>query len=177
MVTNWQKLNEEVVYKGWRNMLRRRFMLPGGEEMDFDIFNGGDFVTVAAITQSREFLLIRQFRPGPESIQISFPEGAIDNEESPLATARRELLEETGYAAGEIHFLREIAHSYSTGRQFLLLATDCCKVQEPQLDRTEFIETFTVPVPEFRLLLRNPADRQFHNIDAGYMALEFMGWL
>ena len=173
----WQKLEETLVYKGWRNMLKKRFRLPNGQEADFDIIGNDAFVTVAALTVDEEFVLIKQFRPGPEAFLHSFPEGFIEPHESPEEAARRELLEETGYEAGEIVLLREMRSAYSTEQQTCLLATGCKKVGSQSLDHTEFIEVMTMPLDQLRSFLTNPNGPFFSNVDCAYLALDRLGRL
>jgi len=174
---DWKKINEHYTFRGWRNMLRRRFELPDGRHADFDVIGNDTYVTIAAFTTHKEAILIRQFRPGPECVLTSFPQGYVDPTESPEESARRELLEETGYQATTVRLLKEIRSAYSTERHICMIATDCAKVAQQDLDDDEFIEVFCLPVSSFRQLLKNPADTAFANVDAGYLALDEMGWL
>lgn len=168
----WQKLSQSYLYRGWRHLLRKRFRLPGGAEADFDIFGNDAFVTVAALTEDEEFILIRQFRPGPEKVLLSFAEGFLGEGESPEASARRELLEETGYEAGKVEIMKEISSSYSTGRQICLLATGCRPTGRQNLDREEFIEVLTADQTTLRGWITDPGRTDLTNIDCFYLALE-----
>jgi ADP-ribose pyrophosphatase len=59
-----------------------------------------DWVNVVAVTARGEIVLVRQFRHGTGRTTLEIPGGAVDPEDrSPLAAAKRELREETGYAA------------------------------------------------------------------------------
>ncbi len=171
-VLSWEKLAESVAYSGWRGILRRTFRLPDGREADYDIVRNGDYVVVAAFTAKGEAILIRQYRPGPEMVLTSFCEGYVDAQETPEAAARRELLEETGYAAGKLRFLKELRTAYGTERRLCFLATGCTRVGHPDGDENEFIEVFTMPPANFRNYLRDTADNSFTSVDAAYLALE-----
>jgi ADP-ribose pyrophosphatase len=172
----WQKIKEEVKYKGWRDMLFRTFRLPNGKEAGFDIVRNGDYVTIAAFTKDKEAILVKQFRPGPEIELLSFPEGYIDPQELPEDAARRELQEETGYKAGKIVFQKIFRRAYSTETRICLLATDCEKITNQKLDNTEFIEVQLYPLPQFKELLENPDNQQLTTIDSGYLALNYLNW-
>lgn len=176
-MTNWKKVSEAYVYRGWRRVLKKRFRLPDGKEADFDVIGNNPFVTVAAFTQDMDAILVRQFRPGPEIPLISFSEGYIEAAESPADAARRELLEETGYEAGQITFLKEMRSAYSTEHRICLLATDCIKTNEQNLDQTEFIEVLTMSLPEFRSFLQDNQRHDFTNVDCAYLALDHLGIL
>lgn len=171
-----KKLGERTAFDGWRGIVQRTYALPNGREITYDVVRNNHFVTVAAFTPRREAILVKQWRPGPERELWSFPEGFLDAAETPVEAARRELLEETGYRAGTLRPLREYRASYSTERRFCLVATDCERIGTQRLDADEFVEVFTLPLPEFRALLRGTDDRMI-NVDAGYQALDVLGWL
>jgi ADP-ribose pyrophosphatase len=64
-----------------------------------------DYVSIVAVTQNDEFVLVRQFRPAVETLTLELPAGHVDNHETPEHSAHRELLEETGFDAGSIKTL------------------------------------------------------------------------
>ena len=174
---NWKKISEKVAFKGWRGILQKTFELPNGKNATFDIIQSNAFVTIAAFTKHKEAILVRQYRPGPEAILTSFPEGMVEDGEDPKLTAARELLEETGYQANQFIFLKKFRDSYSTELQICLLALDCEKIATQKLDTTEFIDIFLLPIEKFRSLLTNSKEATFTNVAAGYLALDYMGWL
>lgn len=173
----WKKIKERLAYEGWRKVLVKTMQMPNGKEADFDIIVNAPYVTVAAFTEQNEAILVKQFRVGPETILTSFPEGYIDERESYEAAARRELLEETGYEAGEMLYLKQFRSAYTTDQQTCLLATNCKKIKTQELDDHEFIEVFTLPLTAFRQMIKDPNDSSFTNVDVAYLALEKMGLL
>lgn len=71
----------------------------GGEEVREVLRHPGAAVVVPHLGQNR-FVLVRQFRYAINYETIEFPAGRLDPQEEPLACAKRELSEETGYMAG-----------------------------------------------------------------------------
>ena len=174
---SWTKIKETVAYSGWRKILHKHFLMPDGQEMRFDIVGNNPFVTIAALTNDLEFILVKQFRPGPEEFLLSFPEGYIDENEAPERSAIRELSEETGYQANEIHFLKKMRSAYSTETRYSFLATGCTKMTEQKLDPAEYIEVELMPIATFRKFLKNPVAPVFTNIGSAYLALEHLNLL
>jgi 8-oxo-dGTP pyrophosphatase MutT (NUDIX family) len=64
-----------------------------------------DYAAVVALTDDERVLIVRQYRPAVEHDTLELPSGLVDPGEMPGETARRELLEETGYEAAEVEVL------------------------------------------------------------------------
>ncbi len=170
---NWTKLSERIAFDGFRKIIQKTFRLPNGKTATFDTISGGSFVTIAAFTKEKEAILVKQYRPGAEKALVSFPEGGIEGNENPIDTAIRELEEETGYRARKFIHLKTFHWAYRVDRRICLLAIDCEKVGEQQLDDTEFIDIITLPLEKFKSLLTNPVDESFNTVDAGFLALHY----
>ena len=107
-----------------------------------------EWVCAIALTPEREIVLIEEYRHGIERNSFELPCGTPDHEgESVLDATRRELREETGYAAEEWHALG--SSTANTARQnnrvHAFLALDARKVAEPEFDAGEVISTHLVP--------------------------------
>ncbi len=76
-----------------------RCELPNGRPLDCHLLEYEDEVMIFAITREQRVVLIRQYRHGAQKAILELPGGSVDAGESPLAAAKRELMEETGYAA------------------------------------------------------------------------------
>lgn len=169
----WKKLSERYGYDGWRKMLIKQFELPNGRIMEFDILESPSYVTVIPVTMEGRWICVRQYRPGPEKFITGFPEGGFEDGETAEEAARRELSEETGYEAGSLHFLKSRRSAYFTQTQYFVLALDCEQNGGQELDDSEFIEVLELEEAELLHRLRSHDDA-FNNIDAAYMALDYL---
>jgi ADP-ribose pyrophosphatase len=104
---------------------------------------------ILAMPDAASVLMERQYRYPLRSHVYELPAGKIDPGEEPLATAQRELLEETGYRAADWRRLLTTypAVGYSSERIELYLARDLEFVGHA-LDEGEFLEVFTLPLAE-----------------------------
>ena len=64
-----------------------------------------DYVSIVAVTSEDQLLLVRQFRPAVETFTLELPAGFVESDENPQECASRELIEETGYEAGQLEEL------------------------------------------------------------------------
>ena len=93
-------LKTEVAFATpWFQVLGKT-MRPGEEP--FYSLKLPDYAVAVALTEDQQVLIVRQYRPALERHTLEFPSGLVDAGETPAETVRRELLEETGYQAGEI---------------------------------------------------------------------------
>ncbi len=173
----WKKQSESVVFENYRKIIRRKFLLPNGKETDYEVFDGPDFVVVAAFDTEGKVIMNKQFRAGPETALYSFPSGMVDEGEKPIDAAKRELTEETGFVAGEIEFLKTVKMNYGTFEQHCFLATNCQPLSQKRLDSTEFIENEIWEVEKLKSVLRNPNENLLAHLDVIYMALDRLGKL
>ncbi|MGH3821805.1 MAG: NUDIX hydrolase [Pseudonocardiaceae bacterium] len=149
-VMAWEALGEQVKLEGFRRVVSRRYRLPTGEEADWDILAGGRTVAIVALTEDDRVVLVRQFRPGPAKVLLELPGGNVDRGESVEAAAERELLEETGFAAGELEVVAQTwLAAYATVERYAVVARGCRRVAEPEPDQGEFLEPVELSMSEF----------------------------
>jgi ADP-ribose diphosphatase len=96
-------LSSKVVYRGPVFWVTTDYVIePGGVRVRRDVVRHSGSVVVLAVDESRSephVLLERQYRHAAGDYLWELPAGRIDKGENPLAAAKRELLEETGYTA------------------------------------------------------------------------------
>ena len=72
------------------------------------VLESPDWVNVVATTTDGRVILVEQFRYGVGEISLEPPAGIVEPGEESGVTARRELLEETGYGGGRWRYLGSV---------------------------------------------------------------------
>jgi len=91
----------KIVFKGRVfEVASERVLLPSGRRVRRDTVRHPGSVAVLALNDRAQVLLLRQFRYAVGRVIWEIPAGTLEPGERPLACARRELAEETGYRAG-----------------------------------------------------------------------------
>ena len=128
---------------------RDRVRLPDGAEATREYVVHPGAVLMVPILADGRLVLERQFRYPVGRVMLEFPAGKIDPCETPLATAQRELREETGYTAGTWEHLGTVHPEigYSTEVIEMYIATDLAHVGA-QLDDGEFLDVVLMPEDE-----------------------------
>jgi len=103
-----------------------------------------------------ELLLLRQYRHAADAWLVEIPAGRLEPSETPDECARRELREETGYAAAGITLLTTILTTpgFSDERIHLYMAT-ALNPGESRRERDEFIELVRMPMSGALELIRS----------------------
>lgn len=117
----------------------------------FERVNCKGIVVIVPVTDEKEVLLIRQFRPPVNRYVIELPAGLmIEREDTLKEAAMRELLEETGYTAGNMVYLTEGSLSSGASGEVLtaFLATGLVFRGMGKQNETEDIEVFKIPISE-----------------------------
>ena len=117
--------------------------LPDGEVIeDWPWLVMPDYVIVVPITADGEILCFRQTKYSVDGLTLAPVGGYLEPGEAPLAAARRELLEETGYQAAEWRSLGDYAvdGNRGAGRAYLFLARGAKSVTPPDADDLEMQE-------------------------------------
>jgi ADP-ribose pyrophosphatase len=95
-------VSSELVFDGALLKVRRDVVrLPDGGQATREYIRHPGAVAIVPLFDDGRVLLERQFRYPHRREFIEVPAGKLDPGEPPLDTAKRELLEETGYAAQE----------------------------------------------------------------------------
>jgi ADP-ribose pyrophosphatase len=120
--------------------------LPDGSQGYREYISHPGAVAILALTEDRQLLLERQYRYPPRREFIEIPAGKLEPGEPHLDTARRELLEETGYVAQEWTRLCVIdtAIGYTDERIELFRARKLTRKAQ-KLDPGEFLEILLLP--------------------------------
>jgi ADP-ribose pyrophosphatase len=116
----------------------------------FERVNSKGVVAIVPVTDDKEVLLIRQFRPPVNGYVIEFPAGLNDKGDTLEEAARRELIEEAGYSAEKMIFLTEGPMSSGASSEILtvFLARGLDFKGIGQRDETEDLEVIKIPMNE-----------------------------
>jgi len=140
-----RKLDSQELFKGhFLHAFRDTVQLPDGGQTTREYVIHPGAVMVIPLLDDGRLVLERQFRYPVGQVMIEFPAGKLDAGEDPLACARRELQEETGYTATQwarAGLLHPVI-SYSTEFIEIWFARGLA-LQQRQLDEGEFLEVFT----------------------------------
>lgn len=114
----------------------------GAEIAPWYVLDYPDWCAVVPLTEDGRVVLVRQWRHAAQCWSLELPGGVMDpTDADPVAAARRELLEETGFGGGEWRGLFAGAPNpaIQTNRLHVVLATGLRRLAEPTPDIGEAI--------------------------------------
>ena len=148
-----ERVFDGVLLKVHRDVVR----LPDGSEGVREYVKHPGAVAVVPLFDDGRVLLERQFRYPHHKAFIEVPAGKLEPNEPHLETAKRELLEETGYSAADWRRLGVMHTSIACMDEAieLFVARKLRKERAAELEAGEFLETLIVPFDEAIAMVRD----------------------
>ena len=179
----WEEIStEHIVQDQWIDFRKSAYRYPDGRVFEpFYSYSRRDYVVIVASDTDGNYICVRQFRQGIKEVTTEFPAGGIERDdgreygttkasEETLEAAKRELMEETGYASDEWEHLltipsnATIADNYAT----VFRAKNCRLSGKQNLDETEVLQIYKYTEDEIESMISEGEFQQ---------AVHVMAWL
>ena len=186
----WEELRtEHLVQDEWIDFRRSAYRFPDGSEFEpFYSYSRRDYVVIVASDEEGNYLCVRQCRQGIKEVTTEFPAGGIERTdgreyrtgrsssaaEEALEAARRELLEETGYASEHWRHLITVPSNATIADNYahVFAAEGCRRTGSQHLDETEFLNVRKYSAGEIEALIKSGNFQQAVHVMAWLLARE-----
>ncbi|MGF1473488.1 MAG: NUDIX hydrolase [Rubrobacteraceae bacterium] len=177
----WERLaSEKLLENPYFTVRSDRLRLPDGAVKEhYYVVERPDAAIIFPVTESDNVVLVRQYRPPIEEMELGLPAGLVEPGERPEAAARRELSEETGYGGGAWEDLGVVASSpgLKDNRAYLFLARGVAQNSGQNPDEYERLELVEVPLAEVPALVFAGGIVSSSGVAAAMLALVRLGLL
>lgn len=149
--------DSQCIYKGKILNLRVDTVeLPDGRTAKREIVEHKDAVAIVPLVDTTQVVMVKQYRQPAGQVLLEIPAGVMDDGENPGGSARRELMEEIGYAPGKLTqmFSTYLAPGYSEEMLHTFLAEDLTPARA-DMDDDEFIEVVIIELDDAVGLIRS----------------------
>lgn len=134
---------EYLIRRPWLTARRDEIEYPDGRvQPEYYVLEYPSWINIIAITDDGQIILERQWRQALGVVSLEIPAGVVEDGETPLAAAQRELAEETGYTGGKWTELLTIAPNPGVMNNLChcFLAQGVVHTTTQHLDDTEDLE-------------------------------------
>ena len=151
-----KKTDEEIIHSNpWWIYKHDKFEKEDGTFGDYFYVEMKNNAMIVPVLDDGRIVLIRQYRYLQDKESIEFPCGGLEENEVPSECAKRELLEEAGYQAGD---LIKVGNFYGLNglakdESHLYIGADLKQVSVPQLEETGEIELVFRRVDELEQMI------------------------
>jgi len=169
--------SETLLSDRWLTLRADECQLPNGTTLSpYYVLEEKDWVHVFAVASGSRVLTVKQFRYAGNAICTELPGGVVDEGETPLAAARRELLEETGFEAARWTNVASVFANPArqTNRLHVFLAEGLNEGGPQALEDSEDIVHELVELQAIKASIRDGSFLQALHIASFYLCLEFL---
>jgi len=174
MIKPWKILESKYLFPDVRV---DKCELPHGHIIEPIVLDYDPEVTILALTRNQGVVLVKEYRHGVQKVILQLPAGSVDEGESPLEAAKREMLEETGYQSDT---LIEIGHvnpnpaNYSN-TMYAFLALNAKQVPVRNYDEADRIEILLKPLEHVIKMAKGGELIHSLTISTLFFALAYLG--
>lgn len=141
----WEILQKREIFAAepWLKLSVHQVRLPNGQVIDdYYQIELTEYVVIFAQTETGDAIALRSYKHGVRDVCMVLPAGAMEAGEQPVDSAKRELLEETGYSADVWNPLGSfVVHgNYGCGKAHIFAAKQARKTAEPDSGDLETME-------------------------------------
>ena len=142
----------------WLNVRQEEVQLPKGTIIpSWFVMEFPNWINVIAITKEGDFVMIDQYRHALGETHYELVAGVVDEGETPLQAAQRELSEETGFGGGNWQQFMMLSPNPTnhTNISYTFLATDVEQIGKPHQEPSEDIHIHILKQQEVEQLLHD----------------------
>ncbi|MEG0176395.1 NUDIX hydrolase [Anaerorhabdus sp.] len=176
MKLNEKTLKQELKFKGKLiNVRHDEVELPNNEIALREVVEHPGGVAVAMINNEGKFFMVEQYRYAQQKVLLEFPAGKMEKGEDPLETAKREVIEETGYSGKDYVYLGRMVPTgaYLEEKIEMYMATTD-QYMGQKLDEDEFVKVSTKSIDELVDMIMNREIEDGKTIAMTFMIKEIM---
>jgi len=170
-------IQSERKYQGRAFSIRQDHVRwPHGGTSKLDIVEHSGAVTILPVDEQGNVWFVRQYRHAIGVELLELPAGTLEEDEEPLACAQREIQEEIGMAAGDMHKIGDfyLAPGYSTEFMHVFLGTKLFPSELPA-DDDEFLSVEKIPLADVIQMAQKSQILDAKTLAVVFLALPYLG--